>query len=164
MTKDEAKWVAYKLYRQARDHFDRQQPKEKRILEYLLTIRDPTERRCVNCLTWVQVALQLQQQRDDCAANGLVVMGTQHAECCWHQLPPVLLVCRCSNQLDKAVTPGPTRTTDSHDYMWTTPERLFAVLDGTIRAFEAMQVRECKVVRSDLLKQPVAAVVLLWVL
>ena len=40
MTKDEAKWVAYKLYRHARDHFDRQQPKEKRILEYLLTIRD----------------------------------------------------------------------------------------------------------------------------
>jgi hypothetical protein len=44
MTKDEAKWVAYKLYRQARDHFERQQPKEKRILEYLLTIRDPVER------------------------------------------------------------------------------------------------------------------------
>lgn len=44
MTKEEAKWVAYKLYRQARDHFDRQQPKEKRILEYLLTIRDPVER------------------------------------------------------------------------------------------------------------------------
>ncbi len=44
MTKDEAKWVSYKLYRTARDHFDRQQPKEKRILEYLLTIRDPTER------------------------------------------------------------------------------------------------------------------------
>lgn len=77
MTKDEAKWVAYKLYRQARDHFDRQQPKEKRILEYLLTIRDPTERRCVKCLTWVQVALQLQQRRDDCAASGLVVMRTQ---------------------------------------------------------------------------------------
>lgn len=54
MTKDEAKWVAYKLYRQARDHFDRQQPKEKRILEYLLTIRDPTERRCVNWLTLVE--------------------------------------------------------------------------------------------------------------
>ena len=47
MTKDEAKWVAYKLYRHARDHFDRQQPKEKRILEYLLTIRDPLERRWV---------------------------------------------------------------------------------------------------------------------
>lgn len=41
MTLDEAKWVAYKLYRTARDHFDRQQPKEKRILEYLVTINDP---------------------------------------------------------------------------------------------------------------------------
>ena len=41
---NEAKWVSYKLYRHARDHFDRQQPKEKRILEYLLTIRDPLER------------------------------------------------------------------------------------------------------------------------
>ena len=29
MTKDEAKWVAYKLYRHARDHFDRQQPKAR---------------------------------------------------------------------------------------------------------------------------------------
>lgn len=62
------------------------------------------------------------------------------------------------------MTPGPTRTTDSHDYMWTTPERLFAVLDGTIRAFEAMQVRVCEVVHSYLVKQPVAAVVLPWVL
>ncbi|GAX73760.1 hypothetical protein CEUSTIGMA_g1211.t1 [Chlamydomonas eustigma] len=88
MTKDEAKWVAYKLYRQARDHFERQQPKEKRILEYLLTIRDPVER---------------------------------------------------TNQLDKAITPGPTPNTDTHDYMWTTPQRLYAVLDGTIKAFEAMQ-------------------------
>ena len=90
MTKDEAKWVSYKLYRQARDYFDRQQPKEKRILEYLLTIRDPSER---------------------------------------------------SNQLDKAITPGPTMNTDSHDFMFTTPARLYAVLDGTIRAFEAMQAQ-----------------------
>jgi hypothetical protein len=44
------------------------------------------------------------------------------------------------NQLDKAITPGPTPNTDSHDYMWTTPQRLYAVLDGTIKAFEAMQV------------------------
>jgi hypothetical protein len=47
-----------------------------------------------------------------------------------------------SNQLDKAVTPGPTANTDTHDYMFTTPNRLFAVLDGTIRAFDAMQVRD----------------------
>lgn len=47
-----------------------------------------------------------------------------------------------SSQLDKAVSPGPTRSTDTHDYMWTTPERLFAVLDGTIKAFDMMQVGE----------------------
>ena len=32
MTLDEAKWVSYRLYLRARDYFDRQQPKEKRIL------------------------------------------------------------------------------------------------------------------------------------
>ncbi len=50
--------MAYKLYRNARDYFDRQQPAEKRIIEYLCSIPDPQERR---------------------------------------------------NQLDQAVTPGPTR-------------------------------------------------------
>ncbi len=47
-----------------------------------------------------------------------------------------------SNQLDKAITPGPTSNSETHDYMWTTPQRLFAVLDGTIQAFDAMQVRQ----------------------
>lgn len=32
MTLDEAKWVSYRLYLRARDYFDRQQPREKRIL------------------------------------------------------------------------------------------------------------------------------------
>jgi hypothetical protein len=72
----------------ARDYFDRQQPKEKRILEYLVTMRDRTER---------------------------------------------------SRMLDQAVTPGPTRFTDSHDYLWSTPARLYAVLDGTLRAYDSMQ-------------------------
>jgi len=88
MTIDEAKWVAYKLYRQARDYFERRQPSEKRIIEYLVSITDPTERR---------------------------------------------------NQLDKAVTPGPTPMTDTHDYMWSTPQRLFLVLDHTLRAYDQMR-------------------------
>lgn len=88
MTLDEAKWVSYRLYVKARDYFDRQQPREKRILEYLVTMRDRGER---------------------------------------------------SRQLDAAVTPGPTRYTDSHDYLWSTPARLYAVLEGTLRAYDAMQ-------------------------
>ncbi|KAF6251429.1 hypothetical protein COO60DRAFT_1287543 [Scenedesmus sp. NREL 46B-D3] len=88
MTLDEAKWVSYRLYLRARDYFDRQQPREKRILEYLVTIRDRSER---------------------------------------------------SRQLDAAVTPGPTKYTDSHDYMWSSPARLYAVLEGTLRAYDAMQ-------------------------
>eukprot|EP00878_Enallax_costatus_P046516 GHUV01056613.1.p1 GENE.GHUV01056613.1~~GHUV01056613.1.p1 ORF type:complete len:152 (-),score=32.18 GHUV01056613.1:83-538(-) len=88
MTLDEAKWVSYRLYVRARDYFDRQQPAEKRILEYLVTIRDRSER---------------------------------------------------SRQLDAAVTPGPTRFTDSHDYLYSTPPRLYAVLDGTLRAYDSMQ-------------------------
>lgn len=56
---------------QARDHFDRQQPAEKRIIEYLLTVTDPTERR---------------------------------------------------NLLDKAITPGPIRMTETHDYLYSTPQ------------------------------------------
>jgi hypothetical protein len=87
MTLDEAKWVSYRLYVRARDYFDRQQPKEKRILEYLVSMRDRAER---------------------------------------------------SRQLDAAVTPGPSRFTDSHDFLWTTPARLYAVLDGTLRAYDAM--------------------------
>lgn len=82
------RWVSYRLYVRARDYFDRQQPREKRILEYLVTMRDRTER---------------------------------------------------SRQLDAAVTPGPTRFTDSHDYLWSTPARLYAVLDGTLRAYDSMQ-------------------------
>ncbi|GLI70397.1 hypothetical protein VaNZ11_015180 [Volvox africanus] len=88
MSKDEAKWVAYKLYRTARDHFDRQQPAEKRIIEYLLNVVDPTERR---------------------------------------------------NMLDQAVTPGPVRATETHDYLYSTPQRLFLVLDNTLRAYFAMR-------------------------
>ncbi|GLC45942.1 hypothetical protein PLESTF_000714900 [Pleodorina starrii] len=88
MTKDEAKWVAYKLYRTARDHFDRQQPAEKRIIEYLLQVSDPMERR---------------------------------------------------NMLDQATTPGPVRATETHDYLYSTPERLFLVLDNTLRAYFAMR-------------------------
>lgn len=88
MSLDEAKWVSYRLYLRARDYFDRQQPREKRILEYLVTIRDRAER---------------------------------------------------SRQLDAAVTPGPTKYTDSHDYMWSSPARLYAVLEGTLRAYDAMQ-------------------------
>ncbi|PNW69832.1 hypothetical protein CHLRE_18g748397v5 [Chlamydomonas reinhardtii] len=88
MSKDEAKWVAYKLYRHARDHFDRQQPAEKRIIEYLLTVTDPTERR---------------------------------------------------NLLDKAITPGPIRMTETHDYLYSTPQRLFLVLDNTLRAYHLMR-------------------------
>ncbi|GBF92429.1 hypothetical protein Rsub_04533 [Raphidocelis subcapitata] len=87
MTLDEAKWVSYRLYLRARDYFDRQQPREKRILEYLVTLRDTAER---------------------------------------------------SRQLDAAVTPGPTKFSDSHDYLWSTPARLYAVLDGTLRAWEEM--------------------------
>lgn len=87
MTLDEAKWVSYRLYLRARDYFDRQQPKEKRILEYLVTVRDRAER---------------------------------------------------SRLLDSAVTPGPSRFTDSHDYMWSSPARLYAVLEGTLRAYDAM--------------------------
>uniref|UniRef100_A0A7S3QLQ9 Uncharacterized protein n=1 Tax=Dunaliella tertiolecta TaxID=3047 RepID=A0A7S3QLQ9_DUNTE len=87
MTLDEAKWVSYKLYRHARDHFDRQQPVEKRVIEYLVSIPDPAERR---------------------------------------------------TQLDNALTPGPSRGTDTHDYMWTTPNRLFLVLDNTLRAYNLM--------------------------
>jgi len=41
----QAKWVSYKLSRHARDHFDRQQPVEKRVIEYLCSIPDPAERR-----------------------------------------------------------------------------------------------------------------------
>ncbi|EFJ51826.1 hypothetical protein VOLCADRAFT_109605 [Volvox carteri f. nagariensis] len=88
MTKDEAKWVAYKLYRTARDYFDRQQPAEKRIIEYLINVTDPTERR---------------------------------------------------NMLDQAVTPGPVRATETHDYLYSTPQRLFLVLDNTLRAYFAMR-------------------------
>ena len=88
MTLDEAKWVSYRLYVRARDYFDRQQPREKRILEYLVSMRDRAER---------------------------------------------------SRQLDAAVTPGPTRFTDSHDYLWSTPARMYAVLDGTLRAYDSMQ-------------------------
>lgn len=88
MTKDEAKWVAYKLYRHARDHFDRQQPAEKRIIEYIISVSDPQERR---------------------------------------------------NMLDKAVTPGPVRATETHDYLYSTPQRLFLVLDNTLRAYVAMR-------------------------
>ncbi|KXZ53007.1 hypothetical protein GPECTOR_8g376 [Gonium pectorale] len=88
MTKDEAKWVAYKMYRNARDYFDRQQPVEKRIIEYLLKVADPTERR---------------------------------------------------NLLDQAVTPGPVRATETHDYMYSTPERLFLVIDNTLRAYHLMR-------------------------
>jgi hypothetical protein len=88
MTLDEAKWVSYRLYLRARDYFDRQQPREKRILEYLVTLRDRAER---------------------------------------------------SRQLDAAVTPGPTKYTDSHDYLWSSPARLYAVLEGTLRAYDAMQ-------------------------
>ncbi len=104
--------------RHARDYFDRQQPVEKRIIEYLLTIPDPQERR---------------------------------------------------NQLDAAITPGPTRSvdedgvmlrdaasvkcrkpyrmsrhntrraTDTHDYMWSTPQRLYVVLDTTLKAYDQMR-------------------------
>jgi hypothetical protein len=81
--------VAYRLWIRAKDYFDRQQPKEKRILEYLLQLGDPAER---------------------------------------------------SAQLDKAVTPGPEQFGETHDYFWTTPARLFAVLDGTLRAYDAMRV------------------------
>lgn len=88
MTLDEAKWVSYKLYRTAKDQFDRQQPPEKRIIEYLCCMADETER---------------------------------------------------LNQLDKAVTPGPTRYTDTHDYLWTTPQRLYRLLDETLKAYEAMR-------------------------
>jgi phage terminase large subunit-like protein len=88
MTLDEAKWVAYRLYVRARDYFERKQPVEKRILEYLVSIRDPAER---------------------------------------------------TKQLDAAITPGPMRYTDTHDYMWSTPQRLFVVLDGTLKAFDSMQ-------------------------
>jgi hypothetical protein len=80
--------VAYRLWIRAKDYFDRQQPKEKRILEYLMQIADPAER---------------------------------------------------SAQLDKAVTPGPELLGDTHDYFWTTPARLFAVLDGTLRAYDEMR-------------------------
>lgn len=59
------------LYPQARDHFERQQPAEKRIIEYICSIPDPAERRAA---------------------------------------------------LDKAVEPGPTRYTDTHDYLWATPQ------------------------------------------
>lgn len=82
------RWVSYRLYVRARDYFDRQQPREKRILEYLVTMRDRTER---------------------------------------------------SRQLDAAVSPGPTRFTDTHDYLWSSPARLYAVLDGTLRAYDSMQ-------------------------
>ena len=61
---------------------------------------------------------------------------------CCHHLTSTFSLRYDSNQLDKAVTPGPTANTDTHDYMFTTPNRLFAVLDGTIRAFDAMQVRD----------------------
>lgn len=98
MTLDEAKWVSYRLYVRARDYFDRQQPAEKRILEYLVTIRDRSER---------------------------------------------------SRQLDAAVTPGPTRFTDSHDYLYSTPPRLYAVLDGTLRAYDAMQAAATQRMGSD---------------
>jgi hypothetical protein len=91
MTKDEAKWVSYRLYVRARDYFERQQPREKRILEFLVNVRDRAER---------------------------------------------------SRQLDAAVTPGPTRYTDSHDYLWSTPARLYAVLEGTLKAWAAMQGTE----------------------
>eukprot|EP00879_Flechtneria_rotunda_P007889 GHRR01008266.1.p1 GENE.GHRR01008266.1~~GHRR01008266.1.p1 ORF type:complete len:411 (+),score=155.79 GHRR01008266.1:362-1594(+) len=93
MTLDEAKWVSYRLYVRARDYFDRQQPREKRILEYLVTIRDRSER---------------------------------------------------TRQLDAAITPGPTRYTDSHDFLWSTPARLYAVLEGTLRAYDAMQAAAAK--------------------
>jgi len=88
MSVEEAKWVSYKLYRQARDYFDRQKPSEQRILEYLISISDPSER---------------------------------------------------SRQLDDAVTPGPTRLTDTHDYMYSTPQRLYLVLDEALKAYDAMQ-------------------------
>lgn len=82
--------MAYRLWIRAKDYFDRQQPKEKRIIEYLLSIADPMER---------------------------------------------------TAQLDKAVTPGPEHFGDTHDWMWSTPQRLFLVLDGTLRAYDAMRVQ-----------------------
>lgn len=39
MRVDEAKWVAYKLYRNAKDQFERRQPPEKRIVEYLCCLQ-----------------------------------------------------------------------------------------------------------------------------
>ena len=42
--------------------------------------------------------------------------------------------------LDDAVTPGPTRLTDSHDFMYSTPQRLYSVLHGTLTAYADMQV------------------------
>ncbi len=98
MTLEEAKWVSYRLYIRARDYFERQQPVEKRILEYLITLRDPKQR---------------------------------------------------SQELDAAVTPGPTRQTDSHDYMYTTPGRLFVILNETLKAFEAMQAQASSAMGAD---------------
>lgn len=88
MTKDEAKWVSYKLYRTARDQFDRQQPTEQRIIKHLVKITDPGER---------------------------------------------------SRALDDAVTPGPTRASETHDYMYSTPQKLHTVLAATVEAYDMMR-------------------------
>lgn len=96
MTKDEAKWVAYKLYRQARDHFDRQQPKEKRILEYLLTIRDPTERRLVG---WdAAVAFMCKVQHEGCSVeeSADACKRTWKLCCCVVSCAEVSLCCSCA--------------------------------------------------------------------
>eukprot|EP00798_Chlamydomonas_sp_ICE-L_P027497 gene27497-4806_t len=46
-----------------------------------------------------------------------------------------------SRMLDEAVTPGPTRFTDTHDYMYSTPQRLYSVLHGTLEAYNDMQAQ-----------------------
>lgn len=144
MTKEESKWVAYKLYRQARDHFDREQPTEKRILEYLLTIRDPVERSNQLDKVWsisdvsISHALLTFHAKTHVGNMRDVYTGPHTSA-----YRPTHTSAHNASYPTKAITPGPTRNTDTHDYMWTTPTRLFAVLDGTIRAFEAMQTQVC---------------------
>jgi hypothetical protein len=120
--------VSYRLYLRARDYFDRQQPKEKRILgapgwkgpgRKAARRGSPTSAIGRGGALWAARLLSPPP-----AAPSLPRPPPPH--------PPEYLITirdtsERSRQLDAAVTPGPTKFTDSHDYLWSTPARLYAV-------------------------------------
>jgi len=45
---------------------------------------------------------------------------------------------QCASCATYKLHPRALRGTDTHDYMWTTPDRLYLVLDNTLRAYSLM--------------------------